>query len=204
MLLDSILAIARVWAGEDIASDVAESTAVQQRRDLSELSSRFSALRQLNRTSYESFLSARQSVLEARTTVEQAQLAMQNSKYEKDHLEGEIARCRGYRSRYQDVEMHSVEEFLQLADEEDLAGVQTQEGEDSTMDPHQLMLARLRFELKERKRLEQERKALIQQRNEASKVAKQKKAELIRVEQDIQSVIAAARPIGTSLDKFLA
>ncbi len=53
-------------------------------------------------------------------------------------------------------------------------------------------------------RLEKEKQRLQAERNEAAKINKQKKAELMRLEQDLKSVIRAARPIGVSLDKFLA
>lgn len=49
------------------------------------------------------------------------------------------------RSVYQDIELHPVEEFEQLAPEE----LRTEE---ILADPHKLMLARLQFELQERQR----------------------------------------------------
>jgi hypothetical protein len=83
-----------------------------------------------------------------------------------------------------------------------------------TSDPHELMLARLRFELKERQRyvptdrllhrsaltsqllpscrLEEKKLALQAQQKEALRVNKQKKAELMRLEQDLKSVIAVS------------
>ncbi len=49
------------------------------------------------------------------------------------------------RSIYQDTAMHTEEEFVELAGEEDKT-------EAALSDPHAMMLARLRFELKERQR----------------------------------------------------
>lgn len=54
---------------------------------------------------------------------------------------------------------------------------------------HELMLARLRFELAERRRLEKVRASLQVERSTAITATRQRKAELLRLEQDIQSVM---------------
>lgn len=60
--------------------------------------------------------------------------------------------------------------------------------------PHDRMIARLQFELEERRRLEKVRLGLQAERMTATSATKQRKAELLRLEQDIQSVMRVSRP----------
>jgi len=76
----------------------------------------------------------------------------------KRHLEREIEKCNRFASIYQDVPLHSIEEYKQLA------SVNNDEQND-----HQLMLSRLAFELAERQRLEEQRKSLAAEKESKMK-----------------------------------
>ncbi|CDO76274.1 hypothetical protein BN946_scf184470.g32 [Trametes cinnabarina] len=117
--------------------------------------------------------------------MDQTYLGLQNLLYEKRHLEREIEKCRQFASIYQDIPLHSLEEFTQLAPEEART-------EDVLSDEHQLMLNRLSFELSERQRLDQRRKELIKQKEALLKESKVKAATLENVKIHIDSLMKSA------------
>jgi THO complex subunit 5 len=116
-------------------------------------------LKSLNRTFYTSAKESKQVPLEKRAEMDRAFLQLQNMGYERNHLEREIRRCKEYecvpslvaqyslgscyedRSEYQNIPLHELDEFAAA-----------QESDDVPTDPHELTLARLQFELSERKR----------------------------------------------------
>lgn len=118
-------------------------------------------LKALNRSANVATRTHKQATADARQDMDQTHLGLQNLLYEKRHLEREIDKCRQFAyvlpipvtllsltlpsSIYQDVPLHSLAEFQELAPPEarttDVLG-----------NPHQLMLNRLSFELAERQR----------------------------------------------------
>nr|GAT59436.1 predicted protein [Mycena chlorophos] len=98
----------------------------------------------------------------ARLDLEQSELGLQNLTYEKRHLEREIEKCRQFATVYQDVPLHPLEDFQLLAPPEAY----------TPDDEHQLLLNRLSFEYVERQRLEREKKAKLQEKEELLKGSK--------------------------------
>jgi THO complex subunit 5 len=124
----------------------------------------FARLKALNRDANAAARAHKQITADARHDMDQTHLRLQNLLYEKRHLEREIEKCRQFayvgppffrfpiRSRcpttssvYQDIQMYSVEQFIELSPTE-------AHSEDALSDEHQLMLNRLGFELVERQR----------------------------------------------------
>ncbi|KAG8906473.1 hypothetical protein FRB99_006788 [Tulasnella sp. 403] len=118
----------------------------------------FARLKAINRNSNAAATTRREVTAEARTAINATNLGLQNLMYEKRHLEREIEKCRQFAFVYQDVPLHSLEEFEAQAPE----SLRTPE---VLSDEHQLMLNRLEFELAERHRLDERRKALIVERD---------------------------------------
>ncbi|CDS00201.1 hypothetical protein [Sporisorium scitamineum] len=69
-------------------------------------------------------------------------------------------------------------------------------------DDHKLMLARLRFELKERKRLEAEKQTLQQDKTQVVKQNKDKKAKLEQAEKQLKDLLAAAQAVQAQFESF--
>ncbi|KAG8218459.1 Fms-interacting protein-domain-containing protein [Butyriboletus roseoflavus] len=142
-------------------------------------------LKALNRTANAATRTHKQATADARQDMDQTHLGLQNLLYEKRHLEREIDKCRQFAyalpfslsaptltprsSIYQDVPLHSLPEFQELAPPE----ARTPDVLDN---PHQLMLNRLSFELVERQRLDLRRKDLMVQKEELLKQSKIKLA----------------------------
>ena len=124
----------------------------------------FARLKALNRDANAAARAHKQITSDARHDMDQTHLRLQNLLYEKRHLEREIEKCRQFAyvsivrppfrfplayasssSVYQDIQMYSVEQFVELSPSE-------AHSEDVLSDEHQLMLNRLGFELVERQR----------------------------------------------------
>ncbi|KAI8927829.1 Fms-interacting protein-domain-containing protein, partial [Entophlyctis helioformis] len=129
---------------------------------------------------------------ETKAAMDHTHLALQNLNYEQLHFIREIAKADGFETIYQDLPLHSVEEFLQLAPPEwtDPSSVQ---------DEHQLMLNRLRFELAERKRLYQ---VLVAHRADKETLQAENKAlsdELDQIDRDLRDFLKSSVPIQAKL-----
>ncbi|CBQ73656.1 conserved hypothetical protein [Sporisorium reilianum SRZ2] len=175
----------------------------------------FSTLKRLNRRIYNDFQTQKTSVAEERAKVDTARLALQNLKYEESMLELEVKVCQEFQSIFQDIELHDLQEFHQLrsaarADardtKEDAAGwdttAQAEEEDGDLNDDHRLMLARLRFELKERKRLEAEKQTLQQDKTHVAKENKDKKVKLEQAEKQLKDLLAAAQAVQAKFESF--
>jgi THO complex subunit 5 len=125
----------------------------------------FARLKALNRDANAAARAHKQITADARHDMDQTHLRLQNLLYEKRHLEREIEKCRQFAcvpfrhffgsplaytphlrsSVYQDIQMYSVEQFIELSPLE-------AHSDDVLANDHQLMLNRLGFELVERQR----------------------------------------------------
>ncbi|GAA5975504.1 hypothetical protein JCM5350_002634 [Sporobolomyces pararoseus] len=151
----------------------------------------FAALHQLNRNSLVEAKECRTATQDARLEMDAAHLRLQNLLFERNHLEREIRACEEYQSEYQNLPMHSVEELRELAASENPpAGLELPlpEGE-SEEEQHNLMLARLAFELAERKRFEEERKTLGVEKAKLIKENQVKKARLEELEKQLTEFV---------------
>jgi THO complex subunit 5 len=150
----------------------------------------------LNRNANASTRAHKQATTEARQEMDQTHLGLQNLLYEKRHLEREIDKCRQFASNYQDVPLHSVPEFQQLAPPE-------ARSTDVFENPHQLMLNRLSFELAERQRLDLRRKELVVQKEDLLKQSKVKLATVESVRSQIDTLMKAAAEIQRKVDELV-
>ncbi|CAE6461656.1 unnamed protein product [Rhizoctonia solani] len=111
---------------------------------------------------------AKQCSSEDRLMKDQAHLGLQNLLYERRHLEREIEKCRQFNSIYQEIPLHTMDEFMSIAPEE-------AKSEDVLKDEHQLLLRRLNLELSERTRLDAQKKQMIVEKERL--LSENKKAE---------------------------
>ncbi|CAE7111872.1 unnamed protein product [Rhizoctonia solani] len=111
---------------------------------------------------------AKQHSSEDRLMKDQAHLGLQNLLYERRHLEREIEKCRQFNSIYQEIPLHTIDEFMGIAPEE-------AKSEEVLKDEHQLLLRRLNLELSERTRLDAQKKQMIAEKERL--LSENKKAE---------------------------
>ncbi|KAI0750839.1 Fms-interacting protein-domain-containing protein [Daedaleopsis nitida] len=171
----------------DALRDLVESTYLNHEPALVHIraGALFARLKALNRAANHAARAHKQATADSRHEMDQTYLSLQNLLYEKRHLEREIEKCRQFASVYQDIPVHSLEEFMQIAPEEARTeGVLANE--------HQLMLNRLSFELSERQRLDLKRKELLKEKEALLKDSKAKLATMETVKGHIDTFMKAA------------
>ncbi|CDR88472.1 uncharacterized protein SPSC_04299 [Sporisorium scitamineum] len=206
----------------DSASEEARAAALQLLATSTPL---FSKLKRLNRRIYNDLQTQKTAVAEERAKVDTARLALQNLKYEESMLELEVKVCQEFQSVFRDIELHDLQEFHQLrsaaaaaattttvadAQKPDAAAgwdtteptAEVEDDDGDLDDDHKLMLARLRFELKERKRLEAEKQTLQQDKTQVVKQNKDKKAKLEQAEKQLKDLLAAAQAVQAQFESF--
>ncbi|UZJ53041.1 hypothetical protein CBS101457_002361 [Exobasidium rhododendri] len=174
----------------------AESIDTTERLELLSSSiSIFSQLRSVTRIANDDSRTGKRKVAEARLEVDDRSLALQNLKYQKRHLEEEIRMCRDFRSIYQTIPLTDLDDFKTRAPTEDT--------QDSILEnTHTLQLARLRFELSERKRLEAEKQLIQAERGSLIKENKVKKQRLERLEADLKEILVKSDAIGQHFEEL--
>lgn len=148
----------------------------------------FARLKALNRAANAATRAHKQATAEMRHDMDQTYLGLQNLLYEKRHLEREIEKCRQFASIYQDIPLHSLEEFLEHAPEEMRTG-------EVLNNEHSLMLNQLNFELAERQRLDKECKRLQALKDELLKESKTRLATMDKVKVQIDELMKHATDV---------
>ncbi|KAN0126978.1 Fms-interacting domain containing protein [Russula decolorans] len=156
----------------------------------------FARLKALNRDANAAARAHKQITTDARHDMDQTHLRLQNLLYEKRHLEREIEKCRQFASVYQDIQMYSIEQFIELSPTE-------AHSEDVLSDEHQLTLNRLGFELVERQRLDRKVKELAQEKEEVLKTSKSQAATTDSVKMQIEALLKTASEIGKKVEELV-
>ncbi|XP_038053852.1 THO complex subunit 5 homolog [Patiria miniata] len=107
----------------------------------------FVTLKKLNRLSHFRCKAARETTMAGKQRVDSLHLQLQNLLYEVMHLQKEIKKCREFKSKDEDIELVDVDTFYREAPSEIATPHSTKK------DPHKQRLARLDWELEQRKRL---------------------------------------------------
>ncbi|KAJ3018379.1 UNVERIFIED_CONTAM: THO complex subunit 5, partial [Siphonaria sp. JEL0065] len=176
----------------------------------------FLSLLVVSRGAHAATRSAKNATGESKARLDDATLREKNLMYERDHLRREIAKTRAVEYIYQDIALHPLPEFTTLAHQafldstsdntrEKWNGEEEEEEEGEKMDQdrndvdavdlslsendHQLMLNRLRFELRERKRLKAHQDALLATKQRLLKENEAKKLELEALDKDLEAFL---------------
>ncbi|RKP27338.1 Fms-interacting protein-domain-containing protein [Syncephalis pseudoplumigaleata] len=160
------------------AAEVGEAGADEHGRHVSRGLGMIAKLKQLNRTAYFNGRDAKAHATTFRDDLEKQHLDLQNLLYEQTHLREEIRKCRERDYLYTDVEMYTLDEFMEKAPEELRA---------SEADAHALMLNRLQFELQERERLKEQENELLKQRQTFLQENKKRGEELRLVDEQFEA-----------------
>uniref|UniRef100_A0A8C1S110 THO complex 5 n=1 Tax=Cyprinus carpio TaxID=7962 RepID=A0A8C1S110_CYPCA len=129
----------------------------------------FITLKKLNRLAHMRLKKGRDQTHEAKQRVDVLHLQLQNLLYEVMHLQKEISKCLEFKSQHEEIELVSEEEFFQEAPAEISRPHVTRD------DNHQLTLARLDWELEQRKRLAEQYKMSLARKEKIQKAIEQKR-----------------------------
>ncbi|CAH7666707.1 Fms-interacting protein-domain-containing protein [Phakopsora pachyrhizi] len=154
----------------------------------------FVTLKALNRSHSKLVSRSKSKTSFVRDELDQIHLGLQNLVYERRYLEKEIQKCQEFESEYQNISIHSIEEYLRL-NPQDLELTESA----STESKHELMIKRLKYELSERKRFEAEKKELLQKKLKLSKENDEKKSKLDELEKQLDRFVTSAKEIQTKM-----
>lgn len=150
-------------------------------------------LKKLNRLDKIRLALRREELAKEKLNVDSNRLKLQNLIYEADHLKKEINKCISFKSEDEDIELIAIEEFLQKAPEA------SRESE-VVDDKHALRMARLEFELQQRKEYALECKELEKNKAEVAQKIVSVRENLESLEPCLVNVCKATRPIQKILD----
>eukprot|EP00914_Ancora_sagittata_P003741 GHVO01008059.1.p1 GENE.GHVO01008059.1~~GHVO01008059.1.p1 ORF type:complete len:660 (+),score=94.07 GHVO01008059.1:206-1981(+) len=146
-------------------------------------------MRKLNRLAHFRCKTVRDATSEAKQKIDQQHLKLQNLLYEAMYLEKEITKCLEFKSKDEEINLVSLKEFNRDAPESISRPSVTKD------DPHQLTLARLEFELEQRKRLCETHKPTEEKKNVLSAEIKTKKEYLESLKPKLQTILQATKPV---------
>ncbi|XP_041079505.1 THO complex subunit 5 homolog isoform X2 [Polyodon spathula] len=149
----------------------------------------FMTLKKLNRIAHMRLKKGRDQTHEAKQRVDALHLQLQNLLYEVMHLQKEINKCLEFKSKHEEIELVSVEEFRRDAPPE------ISRPEISATDPHQLTLCRLDWELEQRKRLAEKYKESLASKEKIMKGIEIKKEYLSSLQPRLTEIMQASRPV---------
>ncbi|XP_071259106.1 THO complex subunit 5 homolog isoform X1 [Salvelinus alpinus] len=149
----------------------------------------FMSLKKLNRLAHMRLKRGRDQTHEGKQRVDVLHLQLQNLLYEVMHLQKEISKCLEFKSKHEEIDLVSVDEFYQEAPPEISRTSLTKD------DPHQLTLARLDWELEQRKRLAEQYKESLSSKEKIQKGIEVKKEHLSSLQPGLNAIMQASLPV---------
>lgn len=149
----------------------------------------FMTLKKLNRLAHIRLKKGRDQTHEAKQKVDAYHLQLQNLLYEVMHLQKEITKCLEFKSKHEEIELVSVEEFYKEAPPE------ISKPDITLGDPHQQTLSRLDWELEQRKRLAEKYQECLANKEKILKDIEVKKEYLSNLQPRLNSIMQASLPV---------
>eukprot|EP00842_Homolaphlyctis_polyrhiza_P003998 jgi/Hompol1/459/HPOL_000559-RA len=148
----------------------------------------FAELLHINRSGIGEIKSKREAAIAVRNAMDKTHLTLQNYNYERQYYMNEIEKCKSFQTVYQDIPLHSIEEFMALA------GPELTKPEDIA-DEHKLMINRLKFELAERIRVAKTLEELKARKAAMVALNKALSDELETIDKDISEFLKSTIPL---------
>uniref|UniRef100_A0A673I6G2 THO complex subunit 5 homolog n=1 Tax=Sinocyclocheilus rhinocerous TaxID=307959 RepID=A0A673I6G2_9TELE len=187
---DTCAALAKLMAEiQELKAGGAKVGSVEIEERRTQCSVHFITLKKLNRLAHMRLKKGRDQTHEAKQRVDVLHLQLQNLLYEVMHLQKEIGKCLEFRSQHEEIELVSEEEFFQEAPAEISRPHVTRD------DQHQLTLARLDWELEQRKRLAEQYKMSLARKEKIQKAIEQKREYLSSLQPGLQNIMQASLPV---------
>ncbi|KAJ1989264.1 hypothetical protein GGI25_004806 [Coemansia spiralis] len=161
-----------------------------QQKLLGTITGTFVRLRLLNRQLHEDKTTLNTSVAGLKRKSDSLALDLENKRREVAYIQRDIESTEKLETIYQTIEIIPKEEFLETAPEEFKVDIGT---------PHKLMLSRLRYEIKQRDALLEEKTSAKAVRDELRKAKRQRVERLEKIDNHLQSYIKSLSLLGRSL-----
>ncbi|XP_015523922.1 THO complex subunit 5 homolog [Neodiprion pinetum] len=171
-----------------------EDSAKEEIRELQiQTSLAFIELKKLNRMEKFRTKFARDSLVAAKSSVDSRHLHLQNLLYEVMHLKKEVVKCLQFKSKDESIELVPEDEFYKEAPES------VSRPEITKNDPHQLRLARLEWELMQRKQLAALCDELTDSKKGVAASIESKQTRLDNLAPQLRTILEASKPLQESL-----
>ncbi len=151
----------------------------------------FLALKSLNRFDKYRLRDAKDKLQTAKQKVDTFHLQLQNMLYEVMHLQKECKTCQTFRSKDETINLVPINEFQTEAPEE---------LKQKNVDSHTLHLARLEWELRQRKQLEEEVKSAESVKKSCEEEIVSKRETLEKLQPMLKSIVEATQPLYSQLN----
>lgn len=149
----------------------------------------FAKLRKLNRLSNLYCKDVREKTHERKLGVDELHLQLQNLHYEAMHLQKEITNCLEFKSKHEDIELINEDDFFNFAPES------ISRPDVTKTDSHKLMLARLEWELEQRKQLASQLSSLEKSIKEKQEQKQKLEDKLSSLQPSLERLRAATVPL---------
>ncbi|XP_032085602.1 THO complex subunit 5 homolog [Thamnophis elegans] len=149
----------------------------------------FMTLKKLNRLAHIRLKKGRDQTHEAKQKVDAYHLQLQNLLYEVMHLQKEITKCLEFKSKHEEIELVSVDEFYKEAPPD------ISKSDITLSDPHEQTLSRLDWELEQRKRLAEKYEESLANKEKILKEIEVKKEYLSNLQPRLNSIMQASLPV---------
>lgn len=149
----------------------------------------FTILKKLNRLAHMRCKKSRERTQESKQKVDSLHLQLQNLLYEVMHLKKEITKCLEFKSKDEEIELVSEAEFFRDAPNE-ISKPDVTKG-----DSHKLMLARLDWELEQRKKLAVQKEQFLKKKETLLKEIHTKKEFLDSLQPRLENILKATQPV---------
>lgn len=150
-------------------------------------------LKKLNRLDKIRLANRREALAKEKLNVDSNRLKLQNLIYEADHLKKEINKCISFKSEDEDIELVPIDDFLEKAPE-------NSRDHEILDNKHALRMARLEFELQQRKEYALQCQELEKSKEEIAQKIVSVRENLESLEPCLLNVCKATRPIQKILD----
>uniref|UniRef100_A0A6P7GLF6 THO complex subunit 5 homolog n=1 Tax=Diabrotica virgifera virgifera TaxID=50390 RepID=A0A6P7GLF6_DIAVI len=192
---------------EDIRNLLAKAMSLRQKHKKSneikdihaEIVVKMCMVKKLNRTDKIRHVHGKETLTTEKQKCDSIKLTYQNLVYERHHLVTETNKCLAFRSKDEDIELVPFEEFMREAPES-LSSKFSSYDPDDREQQHSLRLARLEWELTQRKNLAQLCKAFLEQKKKLSEDLLLRKDKLTALTPLLVNVINATKPLQDHLE----
>ncbi|KAL4715460.1 hypothetical protein ACJJTC_015363 [Scirpophaga incertulas] len=147
------------------------------------------SLKKLNRLEKVRTRAGRDALHKEKQRVDSTHLLLQNLLYEADHLNKEVTKCLQFKSKDEEIELVSVEEFYRDAPKE------VSRPEVTKTNEHQLQLARLEWELRQRRELAGSCNELIASKERVAAAIAAARSRLDALSPHLRDVLKATKPL---------
>ncbi|XP_026761715.2 THO complex subunit 5 homolog [Galleria mellonella] len=147
------------------------------------------ALKKLNRLEKVRTRAGRDALHKEKQRVDSTHLLLQNLLYEADHLNKEVTKCLQFKSKDEEIELVPIEDFYKNAP------IEISRQEVTKTDEHQLQLARLEWELRQRRELAGACNELVASKERVAAAIAATRSRLEALAPHLKDVLKSTKPL---------